>query len=66
MTRLVAYLMFAVAVLSLVLLFMTASSAVMLADVGVIKPTAKIEMIVLFLCGVVLPVGLGALLLKKP
>lgn len=64
MFRLVAYLMFGVAVLSLVLLYMTASTSVMLADGGLVKPTAKLEMLVLFFCGTVIPVGLGALLLK--
>jgi hypothetical protein len=37
-----------------------------LAEVGVVKAGAGFQVLLLVLCGVILPLGLGALLLRKP
>ncbi|MEW5680451.1 hypothetical protein [Comamonas kerstersii] len=65
MTKAIAFAMFLVAAISIVLAFISVSTMATMLDAGLVKPGAKLEIIVLILCGVVIPSGLGALLLKK-
>lgn len=65
MARWVGYCMFLVAVLSAVLAVVSASTMMSMLELGLIKPGAKLEVIVLVLGGVVIPIGIGTLLLKK-
>lgn len=66
MARFVGYAMLAVAAFSAVLAVWSVQTMVAFLDAGVVKPTAKLEIIVLVLCGVVTPLGIAGLLLKKP
>lgn len=65
MARFVGYAMFAVAAISVVLMISSISTMALMLEAGIVKPAAKLEIIVLLLCGVVIPSGIGALLLKK-
>jgi hypothetical protein len=65
MAKIVGFGMLLVAALSLVLAFVVGSTMMDLAQLGIPKPTAKLEILVLILCGVVAPIGFAAILLKK-
>ena len=65
MARFAGYALFVVAAISVVLVISSVSTMALMLDAGLVKPTAKLEIIVLVLCGVVIPSGIGVLLLKK-
>lgn len=65
MAKIVGFGMLLVAALSLVLAFVVGSTMMDLAQLGIPKPTAKLEILVLILCGVVAPIGFATILLKK-
>jgi len=57
--------MLVVAALSAVLAVWSVHTTMAFLDLGIVRPTAKLEIIVLVLCGAVVPLGLAALLFKK-
>lgn len=65
MVRLIGYLMFVCSALAAVLAWRLGWTMMQLAEIGVVRPGAKLELLLVIFCGVVLPLGIGAIILKK-
>lgn len=65
MSKIVGIGMLVVAALSLVMAFVVGSTMLDMAQLGIPKPTAKVEILVWILGGVVAPIGFATILLKK-
>ena len=65
MSRFVGYCLLVVAALMAIAAWMRVSAVMMLAENGIQRTGATSEIILIVLCGVVVPIGIAALLLKK-
>lgn len=66
MARIIGYLMFVVAAFFAWLAWHRASVMSHFAELGIHRPGAGFEFLILVLVGVVIPIGIGALLLRRP
>lgn len=65
MTRVIGYVMIVVALVATLLSGLRVWSMMLLAENGLSRPGAVMELTLLILCGVVIPAGIAALLFKK-
>ncbi len=65
MVRFVGYAMFVCSALAALLAWRMGWVMMKMAEAGLVRPGAKLELLLVIFCGVVLPLGLGALILKK-
>ncbi|MEJ5028825.1 hypothetical protein WH367_11845 [Comamonas sp. MYb21] len=65
MVKFVGYMMLAVVVLMVFLSGLRVWSLMAMAEVGLQRPGAVTELTMMILCGVVIPIGIATLLLKK-
>lgn len=63
--RLIGYAMFFISACSAYFAWRLGWVMMKMAEVDLVRPGAKLELLLVILCGVVLPLGLGALILKK-
>lgn len=63
--RVLGFVMYVVSAVSVFVAGKLAWAAWLMAEAGLVRQGAKLELIVVLLCGVVLPLGIGALILKK-
>lgn len=66
MSKFVGYLMLFVAAFCGYMSYVRINVISSLAEVGITRPGAPFEILLLVLCGVVLPLGFAAILLRKP
>lgn len=65
MVRIVGYAMFVCTALSAALAWRMGWAMMKMTEAGLARPGAKLELLLVIFCGVVLPLGIGALILKK-
>lgn len=65
MVRLVGYAMFVVSAISVYVAYRLGWVMMKMAEADLFRPDARMELVMVILCGVVLPLGIGALILKK-
>ena len=65
MVRFIGYAMFAISVFSAYVAWRLGWVMVKMAEADLFRPGARIELALVVFCGVVLPLGIGALILKK-